>query len=274
MVFKFSGGELSLDRVRVMGILNVTPDSFSDGGKYFSHTSAIERAEEIEQGGADIIDVGGQSTRPGYTPVPWEEEWGRLEHVLPEIIRRTSLPVSVDTFYPEVAKRALDLGTGIINDVSGAGEEMLKLISQTSAGLVLMFPQGSAGGDVLNSAREFFLKKIAEAENLGIEKSRLCLDPGIGFGKENEENLRLISNVSAYRIEGLPCLIGASRKRVTGYPCGNPPFSQRLPATIAAHTAAILSGADIVRVHDVKEGVQAARMAEALRREMEWIPSI
>ncbi len=254
-----------LTRTYVMGILNVTPDSFSDGGQFLNPDAALSRAREMEKEGADIIDIGGQSTRPGYTPVPPEEEWARLREILPALRAGTSLALSVDTFYPQVAEKALLAGADIINDVSGFGEEMLRAVAGSGCGCVVMFPQGGTEGDVCKAAQRFFQSRAEAAGALGIGLERLCFDPGIGFGKTMEENLRLITGVAESRIPGAAYLMAASRKRVTGAYCGNPPFPERLPATLAVHTAAILAGADMVRVHDVKEAVQAARMADALK---------
>ncbi len=264
-VFKARGHILPLNRPYIMGILNVTPDSFSDGGRYFSPAAALKRARELEAEGADILDVGGQSTRPGHRPIPWEEEWERLSAVLPGILRETALPVSIDTFYPQVAKKALEMGAHIINDVGGFPDEMLEAVAGSGCGCVVMCPAGG-GEDIFAQVKNFFLDRLAAAGRFGIEKARLCFDPGIGFGKTLDENLALIARVDKTRIPGIAYLMAASRKRVTGAPCGDPPFNERLPATIAAHTAAILGGADIVRVHDAAPGKQAALMAAALKR--------
>lgn len=263
----FQAGEFSLplDRTYVMGILNVTPDSFSDGGKYLDPTAALERALEMKAEGADLIDVGGQSTRPGYTAISPEEEWERIRDVLPALVKKTGLPISVDTFYPWVAQRALEAGASILNDVTGFGPEMLAVAAGSRCGCIVMDP-GTTGGDICARVRGFFLDRLEAAQRAGIARERLCFDPGVGFGKTVEENLDLIAHVERTKVEGCAFLMAASRKRVTGAFCGNPPFEERLPATLAAHTASILGGADLVRVHDVKEAVQAARMADALKR--------
>ena len=264
-VFQAGVFSLPLNRTYVMGILNVTPDSFSDGGKYLDPAQAVARALEMKAQGADILDIGGQSTRPGFSPISPEEEWQRIAPVLPAVVKETGLPVSVDTFYPWVAQRALEAGASILNDVTGFGEEMLQVAAGSSCGCVVMDP-GGEGGDVFARTKGFFLDRLQAAEQLGIPRQRLGFDPGIRFGKTLEENLALIAHVERVKVEGCAFLMAASRKRVTGAVCGNPPFEQRLPATLAAHTAAILGGADMVRVHDVKEAVQAANMADALRQ--------
>lgn len=248
-----------------MGILNVTPDSFSDGGKYLDPEKALAHALEMERDGADFIDVGGQSTRPGYTAVSPEEEWARIKDVLSDLVEGTGLAISVDTFYPQVAEKALACGAHIINDVSGFGDDMLRAVAGSGCGCVVMHPKGAETGDILAEVRAFFEERRETAGRLGIVLDHLCFDPGIGFGKTMEDNFRLIARVEETKLPGAAYLMAASRKRVTGAPCGNPPFGQRLPATIAAHTAAILGGADFIRVHDVRESVQAARMADALK---------
>lgn len=264
-VFRAGPFSLPLTRTYVMGILNVTPDSFSDGGRYRDPAAAVARAMEMAREGADVIDIGGQSTRPGFEPVPPEEEWERIREVLPAVVKGTGLPVSVDTFYPQVAWRALEAGACILNDVSGFGKEMLQVAAGSGCGCVVMEP-GGGEGPVLSRVRGFFLRRLEEAQGLGIARERLCFDPGIGFGKTLEENLLLLARAGQVKVEGCALLIAASRKRVTGAVCGDPPFGERLPATLAAHTGAVLGGADLVRVHDVKEAVQAARMADALKQ--------
>lgn len=167
-----------LTRAYVMGILNVTPDSFSDGGQFLNPDAALSRAREMEKEGADIIDIGGQSTRPGYTPVSPEEEWARLREILPALRAGTSLALSVDTFYPQVAEKALLAGVDIINDVSGFGEEMLRAVAGSGCGCVVMFPQGGTEGDVCKAAQRFFQSRAEAAGALGIGLERLCFDPG------------------------------------------------------------------------------------------------
>lgn len=263
--FLARGHVLPLDRPYIMGILNVTPDSFSDGGRYFDPSAALARAKEMEAQGADILDVGGQSTRPGYTAIPQEEEWERLEAVLPAVLREVRVPVSVDTFYPWVAQKALELGAHIINDVSGFPDEMMEAVAGSGCGCIVMCPTGGVP-DIFAHVKGFFEERLAAAQRYHIQKERLCFDPGVGFGKTLEENLALIARVDKTRLPGLAYLMAASRKRVTGAPCGDPPFEERLPATLAAHTTALLGGADLLRVHDVAASRQAAQMAAALKK--------
>ena len=258
--------EFPRNRVTVMGILNVTPDSFSDGGKYFDVEAAVTRARQMAAEGAEIIDIGGQSTRPGYEAISAEEEWSRICEIIPRVAKAVSAAVSVDTFYPEVAKKALAAGARIINDVSGFSDEMFAAVQGTGCGCIVMFPHGAEGGDICTEAREYFEDRLAAARRYGFDPAQLCFDPGVGFGKSMEDNLRLIAEVERCKVPGAAYLMAASRKRVTGAFCGDPPFEERLPATLAVHTAAILGGADLVRAHDVKEAVQAANMAYALRK--------
>ena len=247
-------------RTYIMGILNVTPDSFSDGGKFNDPGAAYERALAMQEQGADMIDIGGQSTRPGYTPVEWEQEWSRLEPVLAKICRALRVPVSVDTFYPQVAQRALEPGVSIINDVKGfADAKMFELTAKYNCGAVIMHD-----GPGVSSIRPFFEQRLRQAAAYGVRPEQVCFDPGVGFGKTYEENLEVLRCLRSLCVPGCGMLVGASRKRVVGRPCGDPPFEQRLPGTLAAHTLAVAGGADIIRVHDVAESVQAARVADAV----------
>ncbi len=254
----------------IMGILNITPDSFSDGGKYFDPLRAAARAMEMQEQGVDLIDVGAQSTRPGYTCISPEEESARLLPVLEALQDRLSVPLSVDTFYPRVAGMALKHGASVINDVTGFSDPaMLQLAARSDCGCIIMHNGELHDGncreeDVLERVKIFFGLRLKQAEEYGISKERICFDPGIGFGKTQEENLRLLAGVNKIKMEGCAFLMAASRKRVIGAPCGNPPFQERLAGTIAAHTLAQAGGADILRVHDVKEAVQAALVADAV----------
>lgn len=276
--FRYRTGVLELNtRAAIMGILNITPDSFSDGGKYVEVGDAVKHAEEMVHDGADILDIGAQSTRPGHTPVTAEEEWKRLEPVLKEIKAKISIPISIDTYYPEVAAAALDAGADIINDVSGSMENyMPAVVARFGAGLIMMHAGGGAddlgkSGDLSRTIAEvhsYFEKAIAAAEKAGLSLKQICLDPGIGFGKDRQGDLVLISRLPEL-LKGLPSiavLVGASRKRVIAACCEtNPPVDQRLGGTVAIHTIAQWNGAHILRVHDVAEAVQAARVTDALK---------
>ena len=267
------------EKTYIMAIVNVTPDSFSDGGKYFSAEQAIRRALDAQEQGADIIDIGAQSTRPGFSPISAEEEAARLVPVLEGLRGRLHVPVSIDTFYPGVALESLRLGADILNDVTGFSDpEMIAAAAGADCGCIVMHntafsilpdaPSHDAGHEaepITERVRGFFDRRGAELVRAGIAVERICFDPGIGFGKTLEENMGLLANTHLLT-DGLDSafLMAASRKRVIGAPCGDPPFEQRMPGTIAAHTIAQCGGADILRVHDVPEAVQAARVADAL----------
>lgn len=249
-------------KVLIMGIVNVTPDSFSDGGDHFSPQDAIDCAFSLADDGADIIDIGAQSTRPGHTPVSDEEEWSRLEPVLKAVCGKISVPVSVDTYYPSVAEKALQAGADIINDVSGIiSPEMAEIVKNTPCGWIIMHNGAGSVGEV----KEFFINSAEECERLGIDAAQLCFDMGIGFGKDYEENMELLANVSQYKIEGYPLLLGTSRKRVIGAGSNQDNPKERVYGNIAADTAAILGGADIIRIHDVKNEKQGILMAQNLK---------
>lgn len=270
--FFAAGRHFPLNRTYVMGILNVTPDSFSDGGLYFDPEAAVRRAKEMEAQGVDIVDVGGQSMRPGgSTRISAEAEWARIEAVVRAVSAETQLAVSIDTFYPAVAEKALKAGAHIINDVTGFSAEMWRAVQDTDCGCIVMHPgdpDDLSGGarDILETVRTFFERKAAQAAQYGVERRRLCFDPGVGFGKTHAENLELIANPDALRVPGTALLMAASRKRVIAAVCGEGPAAERVAGTVAAHTAAALFGADMVRAHDTLEAVQAARMADAVRK--------
>ncbi|MDR2752761.1 MAG: dihydropteroate synthase [Oscillospiraceae bacterium] len=246
-------------KVQIMGILNVTPDSFSEGGADFALDSAVARALEIQAAGADILDIGAQSTRPGHVPVPPEEEIARLVPVLEALRGRLAIPVSVDTYVPAVAEVCLRRGARIINDVSGVVcKKMAETVKRHGAGWVLMHGQNDANTasayvpDVVTAVAAALKKLLDEALAFGLERAQLCLDPGIGFGKTMEDNLRLLAGTGKLRVPGVAFLVGASRKRVIGGA-----LNERDPGTLAAHTIAQWGGADLLRVHDVR----AARLA-------------
>ncbi len=245
-----------------MGIVNVTPDSFSDGGDHFSPGDAVNHAKKLLSDGADIIDFGAQSTRPGYEKITAAEEWARLEPVLTAFCAESDVPVSVDTFYPEVAQKALEAGADIINDVSGAVDgDMAELVKTSGCGWIIMHSGAGTPADV----RGFFETAAEKCAALGIDKSQLCFDMGIGFGKDYEENLALLARVNEYKIPDYPLLLGVSRKRVIGQGSGQPEPKKRIYGNIAADTAAILGGADIVRLHDVANEKQGIMMADAIK---------
>jgi len=245
-----------------MGILNVTPDSFSDGGAYFETDAAVAHALQIQEEGAGILDIGARSTRPGHKPVPIEEELRRLLPVLKALRGRLRIPVCVDTVSPEAARAALSLGAIIINDVSGmASEEMARAVLEYGAGWVLMHNGGGADAqphympDAVTAVRAALETLVGQAMAYGLRKSQLCIDPGIGFGKSREDDLKLLANTPLLRLPGVAYLVGASRKRA---------IMQAGGSTIAAHVIAQWGGADILRAHDVKEAVQAANVTFAI----------
>lgn len=276
--FCFKSGSIKLGvKTYIMGILNITPDSFSDGGRYNEPSAAVAHALEMEGEGADIIDIGAQSTRPGHVPITAEQEWQRLRPVLEGLRNYTRLPLSVDTYYPQVATLALDAGASIINDVSGSMENgMPELAAKTGAGLIMMHSGGGSddsgqGADALQTVGIYFESALKKAAAVGLPVGQICLDPGIGFGKGRQGDLDLIAHLPLLTA-GLPktaLLVGASRKRVISSCCeGRPPAGDRLAGTIAIHTIAALNGAHILRVHDVAAAVQAAEVTDAVLKEL------
>ncbi|MFW5871321.1 MAG: dihydropteroate synthase [Verrucomicrobiota bacterium] len=245
-----------------MGILNVTPDSFSDGGRYLDTRQAIRRGQQIEEEGADIIDVGGESTRPGAETVDTAEEINRVIPVIEALSSSSSLPISIDTRKSEVASRALAAGASIINDVSGLTyDSTMPLVAENSgAGVIIMHMQGAPRtmqkqpryDDVLTEILDWLECRAGQLEESGIERDRIALDPGIGFGKTLEHNLKLLAGVKALGNAGRPVVIGASRKSSLGRITGRE-TNDRLAASLAVLAFCVMNGAHIMRVHDVKE---------------------
>jgi dihydropteroate synthase len=259
-------GEKSL----VMGILNVTPDSFSDGGKFASPEAALSQARAVAQAGADILDIGAESTRPGFTPVDESEEWARLEPVLGPLLDEVALPLSVDTTKASVARRAAQLGAAMINDVSGlcADPAMAEVVAESGAALVVMHHRAEIDPDVdiVADMMAFFATSLALAEKAGVAREKILLDPGIGFGKTLAQNLRALAATKILREKfALPVLIGVSRKSFLGALTGAP-TENRLVATLAANLAAFSRGADVFRVHDVAEHVAALKVWSEIDR--------
>ncbi|MCM1285422.1 MAG: dihydropteroate synthase [Acetobacter sp.] len=250
-------------KVLIMGIVNVTPDSFSDGGDHFDADKAVDCALELEAQGADIIDIGAQSTRPDHIPVSDEEEWKRLEPVLKKLNGKLSVPLSVDTYYPMVAEKALEKGADIINDVSGViTEKMAKIVKKSRCGWILMHNGSGSPADVKN----FFEKSVNDCISFGVKRSQLCLDMGIGFGKNYDENMMLLTSVADYKLADFPLLLGTSRKRVIGAGSHQDNPKERIYGNIAADTVAIIDGVDIIRLHDVKNEKQGILMAQELKK--------
>lgn len=248
----------------IMGIVNVTPDSFSDGNCYFKPENAVMRALELINQGADIIDFGAQSTRPGYVEIPPEEEWSRLEPAIKGLRSENKhIPISVDTYFPYVAENALKAGADIINDVSGVvTPEMAKIVKNSRCGWILMHN----GSGSVNEVKDFFKNAVEQCLDYGIEKSQLCLDMGIGFGKDYEQNLELIAEIGDYKPNDMPLLLGTSRKRVIGMGSRQQNPRERVYGNIAADTVAVLGGAHIIRLHDVENEKQGIYMADELKR--------
>src|SRR5947207_279270 len=251
-------------RTLVMGVLNVTPDSFSDGGEFFDRGRAVERAVRMVEEGADILDVGGESTRPGSTHVGAAEEIRRIVPVVEALTARVPVPVSVDTTKARVARAALAAGAEIVNDISGLrfDPSLADEAARAGAGLVLMHSRGSREtlhtlppvANIMSEVIESLGRSVAEALRRGVERERVAVDPGIGFGKSQEQNVELLARIGvlAREFAGVPVLVGTSRKRFIGAPTGDAPAGERLHGTMASVTAAVLGGAAIVRVHDVR----------------------
>lgn len=263
--------QLDLSAPKVMGIVNVTPDSFSDGGRFISTDKAIAHAHDLIAQGADILDIGGESTRPGATPVPLDEE---LSRVIPVIqgLAGIGVPLSIDTYKPEVMRAAILAGVDIVNDVCALQEpKALEIVAASDVGVCLMHMQGRPQNmqqdpqyqDVVQEVYDFLKGRLAAAEQVGIAKARITLDPGFGFGKRTAHNLALLEGLSTLQKLGAPLLIGLSRKSVLGQVAGAD-VNERLYASLAASVISVMKGANIVRVHDVKATVEALKVASAV----------
>lgn len=255
-------------RTLVMGILNVTPDSFSDGGKFFDVEDAVIRARQMVDEGADIIDLGGESTRPGHTPVPADEELRRIIPVLERLVNEIEIPISVDTFKAEVARQVLERGANIINDqwALRADRNMASVIAEYDAPVIIMHNQhGTEYRDLMGDIVAYFRESMAIAEAAGIPGEKIIIDPGIGFGKTVEQNLEVMRKLKELDCLGQPVLLGTSRKSMIGKTL-NLPLEQRVEGTGATVAVGIAFGVDIIRVHDVREMVRVARMTDAMIR--------
>ena len=273
MKMTFAGRELDMSRCHVMGVLNVTPDSFSDGGQFNRPDAALARARQMVSDGATFIDIGGESTRPGATPVSVQEELDRVCPVVEAAARELDAVISVDTSAPEVMAEAAKLGAGLINDVralqrDGAPEEA----ARAGIPVCIMHIQGEPDTmqdrpEYRNVRREvsaFLAERIRVAELAGIRPENILLDPGFGFGKSLEHNLQLLASLEQMHILGHPLLVGVSRKSMLGHITGRD-VNERLPASLAAATIAAMKGASIIRVHDVRETVDAVRVMAAVK---------
>lgn len=272
MIINCAGRELPLERPQVMGVLNLTPDSFSDGGRYAAISAAVSAAESMVESGAAIIDVGGESTRPGAAEVPLQEELQRVIPVIEELARRLPVPISVDTKKPEVMRAAVQAGAGMINDVNALrAPGALEVAAKANVPVCLMHMQGQPDTmqtqpdyhNVVAEVEQFFVARIAACRAAGISLQHLLLDPGFGFGKTLAHNLLLLRELSHFVALGLPILAGLSRKSMLGEILDRP-VDQRLYGSIAAAMIAVQHGANIVRVHDVAATVQALQVLQAV----------
>ncbi len=265
---------LSLDKVAVMGVLNVTPDSFSDGGLWLEPDVAVKHALEMIDQGAGLIDVGGESTRPGAEVVSQTEELRRVLPVIEQLMARApEVPISIDTRKPEVAARALEAGASIVNDTTGeeTNKQMDELAARTGAAICIMHSRGTPANmreltdytDVVTDVRDFLARRAAELESAGVPNNSIVLDPGIGFAKDPRQNLELMKRMGELTTLEHPILVGTSRKSFIGAVL-DLPEDQRIEGTLATVVAAVMAGAKIVRVHDVEQTVRAVRMAEAI----------
>ncbi|MBI5805578.1 dihydropteroate synthase [candidate division TA06 bacterium] len=273
-------GKYKLDtsyKILVMGILNVTPDSFSDGGRYLDPKTAVEQGLRMAEEGADIIDIGGESTRPGAQKISLDEELQRVLTVIEQLASKLKLPVSIDTYKSQVAKAALEAGASIVNDISGLNfdPEMARTVSAYKAGLVLMHIKGTPENmqtdpkydDLLDEVGSYLKSSIKMAAEAGIKHETMAIDPGIGFGKTVEHNLSLIKNLEYFKRFNCPIVAGVSRKSFIGKLNNDIPADQRLPGSLAAALLAVQNGASVIRCHDVRETVQVLTVYRAIKTE-------
>lgn len=268
-----AGRILRLDRARVMGIVNVTPDSFSDGGAHDTTEAAVAHGLKLVEEGADLLDIGGESTRPGAAPVSIDEELRRVLPVIEQLVARTSVPISIDTFKPEVMRAAVAAGAGMINDIFGLRQDgALEAAADAAVPVVLMHMQGEPGhmqadpqyDDVVTEVHGFLVQRLFAAEMAGIAKKNLLIDLGFGFGKTTAHNITLLARSERFLELGVPMLAGLSRKRSLGELTGRESPAERVAASVAAHLIAVQRGARIVRVHDVAATVDALKVWQAV----------
>jgi len=279
MRLTWSRYDLDLGRkTHVMGILNVTPDSFSDGGLHVDRQTAIQSGIQMVRDGADILDIGGESTRPGSEPVTLEEELMRTIPVIEALSRSVAVPVSIDTYKAEVARQALEAGASMVNDISGLrfDPDMPKTVAGHNIPVVMMHIKGRPRDMQQNPRYEALIPEIMDyfrisirlARKFGIPDNMMIIDPGIGFGKTFDHNLEILNNLEQFTLLEKPLLVGPSRKAFLGKILGDAPAAERLEGTAAAVAVSIIKGANIIRVHDVKEMVKVARVVDAIRREL------
>lgn len=258
----------------IMGVLNVTPDSFSDGGEFLTTDGATKRGLQMAAEGAHIIDIGGESTHPGSQPVTVQEELRRVIPVIKNLCQKLDVPVSIDTSKAEVARAAIEAGASIVNDVTGGqgDEQMLPLVAETKSAFIIIHMQGTPRtmqvqpryADVVAEISEFFRQQYARAIGLNIDPMAIAFDPGIGFGKTLEHNLELLAHLERLRAHDRPVVVGVSRKSFLGKLIGSPEIRDRLVPALALSALLRARGADVFRVHDVKENVYALRVTEAI----------
>lgn len=273
MQMTFAGRELDMGRCHVMGIVNVTPDSFSDGGRYNSVELAVRRAREMVADGAAFVDVGGESTRPGAAPVSEQEELDRVCPVVEAIAREVDTVISVDTSTPSVIRETARLGAGLVNDVRALEREgAVDAAVEVGLPVCLMHMKGAPGTmqqnpayrHVVRDVATYLMDRVRVCEAAGIPAEKILLDPGFGFGKTLEHNLQLLATLEQLRVLAYPLLVGMSRKTMLGQITGRE-VSERLPASLAVATISALKGASVIRVHDVRETVDAVRVVEAMQ---------
>ena len=273
-IFNFKDGNLVFNVPRIMGVLNVTPDSFYDGGRYIDFDKAVERGIQMVKEGADIIDIGGESTRPFSEPVPEEEELRRVIPVIEKLRKSTDIPISIDTRKSGVAEEALKKGANIVNDVSGLrdDQEMAKVIKKFNAGCIIMHIRGTPKDmqenpyykDTIKEIKEELEERINYAIESGIERERIVIDPGIGFGKRVIDNLLILKNIDEFKKLGFPLLIGHSRKSFIGKVLNLEKPEDRLVGTLGVSAYLYLKKVDIIRVHDVKETKEIFEILKAI----------
>ena len=266
------GPHFNSSRTLVMGVLNVTPDSFSDGGRYLDVVPATERGVRMVEEGADMIDVGGESSRPGSGRISEDDELRRVLPVLEALAARVSVPISIDTLKPGVARRCLESGASIVNDIRGLRDpQMLSVAAAAQASVVIMHMRGepatmqldTAYGDVVAEVRAFLKAQSERARQAGVRE--IAVDPGLGFGKSAGQNFELLARLSEFRALGYPILVGPSRKSFLGSLPSRLPVDERLEGTLAAVATAVINGAAVVRVHDVKQCRRVVDVADAIR---------
>ena len=273
--FEFSCGnyQLTLNRPYVMGIVNITPDSFSDGGKFSSTDAAVEHALKLIDEGADILDIGGESTRPGSVPVDLKEELNRVIPVIDALRNLATVPISIDTYKPEVMRQAIEAGADIVNDIRALQEQnAIDVVVNSNVGVCLMHMQGTPQtmqvnpqySDVVAEVKAFLLARLEACFHTGIGASRIVLDPGFGFGKTRAHNISLLQQLESFATLGQPILDGLSRKSLLGQMTGND-VDARLYASIAASVLSVMKGAKILRVHDVKATVEALKVVSSIQ---------